>query len=99
MSYSYKRNMNWVDLVLLLVFLIAIWAGWQRGFILGTIDLINWLGSLLLGFLFYPYTAKFLNWIFPSLGVWLLPLAFILTVIFARILIGIITCRIAWATK
>src|SRR6185369_16992534 len=90
--------MNWVDAILLLVFLIAVWIGWQRGFILGTIDLINWIGSVLLGFLFYPYTAKFLNWIFPALGVWLLPLAFILTIIFARILIGIVTGRIAWAT-
>jgi uncharacterized protein YkwD len=89
--------MNWVDLVLLLVFLIAVWIGWQRGFILGTIDLVNWIGSVLLGFLFYPYTAKFLNWVFPALGVWLLPLAFIITFLVARLLIGIITKRIAWA--
>lgn len=91
--------MNWVDGVLILVFLIAIWIGWQRGFILGTIDLINWIGSVLLGFLFYPYTAKFLNWIFPALGVWLLPIAFLLTILVARLLIGIVTKRIAWATS
>ena len=90
--------MNWVDIILLLVFLVSIWAGWQQGFIFGVIDLINWIGSVLVGFLFYPYTAKFLNWIFPSMGVWLLPLAFILTIIVARLIIGMVTKRIAWAT-
>jgi uncharacterized membrane protein required for colicin V production len=53
--------MNWVDLVLILVILLAIWGGWRRGFILGTLDLVNWLGSVLLGFLFYPYLANFLK--------------------------------------
>ena len=88
--------MNWVDLVLLLVVLLSVWGGWQRGFILGTLDLVNGIGSILLGFLFYPYLANFLKSVFPSLGVWLLPLAFILTIILARILIGIVTSRIAW---
>ena len=91
--------MNWVDVVLVLVVLLAIWGGWQRGFILGTLDLVNWIGSVLLGFLFYPYLANFLKLIFPSLGSWLLPLAFFLTVILARILIGIVTSRIAWITN
>jgi len=88
--------MNWVDLVLLLVVLLAVWGGWQRGFILGTLDLVNWIGSILLGFLFYPYLASFLKSFFPSLGAWLLPLAFIITIILARLLIGIVTSRIAW---
>jgi uncharacterized protein YkwD len=90
--------MNWVDIVLILVILLAIWGGWQRGFILGTLDLVNWLGSVLLGFLFYPYLANFLQMIFPALGAWLLPLAFFITIILARILIGVVTSRIAWAT-
>ena len=91
--------MNWVDLVLVLVVLLAIWGGWRRGFILGTLDLINWIGSVLLGFLFYPYLANFLKFIFPSLGAWLLPVAFFITVILARVLIGLVTSRIAWATN
>ena len=33
---------------------------------------------------------------FPGLGPWLLPLAFMITIILARILIGIVTSRIAW---
>ncbi len=91
--------MNWVDLVLVLIVLLAIWGGWQRGFILGTLDLVNWIGSVILGFLFYPYLANFLKLVFPSLGAWLLPLSFFLTIILARILIGLVTSRIAWATN
>src|SRR6476660_4779758 len=87
--------MNWVDLALLLVVLLAVWGGWRSGFILGTLDLMNWIGSVLLGFLFYPYLARFLQMIFPSLGSWLLPLSFIITIILARLLIGVITSRIA----
>jgi uncharacterized protein YkwD len=90
--------MNWVDLVLIVVVLLAVWAGWQQGFILGTLDLVNWLGSILLGIMFYSYMSDFLKMLFPSLGVWLLPLGFFLTIILARILIGLVTGRIAWST-
>ena len=90
--------MNWIDLVLILIILLAIWGGWHRGFILGTLDLVNWIGSVLLGFLFYPYLAKYMKMVFPGLGAWLLPLAFFLTIIFARLLIGLVTKRIAWST-
>jgi len=88
--------MNWVDLVLLIVVLLAVWGGWRRGFILGTLDLVNWVGSILLGFLFYPYLANFMKMIFPTLGPWLLPLAFMITILLARIIIGLVTSRIAW---
>src|SRR5205085_6914631 len=88
--------MNWVDLALLVIVLLAVWGGWSRGFILSTLDLVNWIGSVLLGFLFYPYTARFMEMLFPSLGSWLLPLALIITIILARLLIGLITSRIAW---
>jgi uncharacterized protein YkwD len=85
--------MNWVDLVLVLVLLLAILAGWKRGFIMGTLDLFSWLGSVVLGFVFYTYIAKGLERI-VNLGAWLLPVAFILTTIVARILIGLIVRQI-----
>lgn len=82
--------MNWVDIVLVLVFLLAVWAGWHRGFILGSLDLLTWTGTLVLAYIFYPYLAggidSFFNW-----GPWLLPIAFILTALIARLLIGLIT--------
>jgi uncharacterized protein YkwD len=85
--------MNWVDVVLVSVLLLAIWSGWHRGFILGTLDLLTWTGSIVLGFIFHPYAARGIEKIL-TLGVWLLPVAFLLTTIVARILIGVITKRI-----
>lgn len=82
--------MNWVDIVLILIFVVSVVAGWYRGFILGSLDLLTWTGSLVLGYIFYPYTAKFLDRLF-DLGAWLLPLAFILTTILARIFLGFFT--------
>lgn len=82
--------MNWVDIAIVCIMLLAIWFGWHRGFILGSLDLLTWAGSLVLAYLFYPYTAAGMNRVF-DFGVWLLPLAFILTVIIARIVIGLIT--------
>ena len=82
--------MNWVDIVLVLVILLAVWFGWHRGFIMGSLDLLTWAGSLVLGYLFYPYTANGLERMFNP-GIWLMPLSFILTVIVARIIIGLIT--------
>jgi uncharacterized protein YkwD len=81
--------MNWVDLVLLLIVLIAVWAGWRRGFLLGSLDLLSWIGSFVAGYLFYPYTAGVLDGFF-NLNVWLLPLSFIITTIIARVLIGLV---------
>lgn len=82
--------MNYVDIILLLVMALAVWVGWQRGFIIGTINLIVWIGSLLAGFFFYKYAGEFLKTSFPSLGVWTLPIAFISIIIIARILLGLI---------
>jgi uncharacterized protein YkwD len=88
--------MNWVDLLLVAVALLAIFAGWRRGFILGSLDLVSWIGSLVLGYTFYPHTAKLLDKVF-TLGVWLLPVAFLLTVILFRVLIGLVARYIARA--
>ena len=80
--------MNYVDLLLIAVLALAMWVGWQRGFIMGTINLLVWAGSLVLGFLFYPYLSIALHSLIPSLGVWNLPLSFLLTVIIARLLLA-----------
>ncbi len=82
--------MNLVDLILAIIVLLAIVVGWRRGFILGSLDLITWAGSLVTGYIFYPFTTKFLNG-FMNLGAWLLPVAFLLTALVARVLIGLIT--------
>ena len=91
--------MNWVDLVLIIIVLLTVWTGWKNGFIIEILGLVNWVGSLVIAFIFYPYTASLITKILPSLELWKLPLAFIITAIIARILIGLITRRIASATS
>jgi len=90
--------MNLVDLLLIIIILLSVWSGWRKGFIIGVISLVTWIGSLMLGFLFYPYIAALFEKYIPSLGVWTLPLSFILTVILARIIISIITGALLKAT-
>src|SRR5438067_9132047 len=90
--------MNLIDILLIIIVLLAIWSGWQKGFILGILGLISWLGSLYIGFYFYPYTANFIEKNITDLGVWTLPLAFISTIILARILFSIVIWAILRAT-
>lgn len=82
--------MNYVDIILLLVMAVAVWAGWKRGFIIGSINLIVWIGSLLAGFFFYQYGGNILKTAFPKLGEWTLPLAFFSIVVLSRIFLGLI---------
>jgi uncharacterized protein YkwD len=82
--------MNYVDIILLLVMGLAVWGGWKKGFIVGTINLIVWIGSLLTGFFFYQYAGNFLKEHFPSLGVWTLPIAFLSIIVVSRIVLGFI---------
>jgi uncharacterized protein YkwD len=82
--------MNYVDIILLLVIVLAVWAGWKRGFIIGSINLIVWIGSLLAGFFFYQYAGEFLKASFPKLGVWTLPIAFLSIVVLSRVILGIL---------
>jgi len=81
--------MNWVDLALIIIFLLATWAGYYRGFILGSLDLLSWAGSFIAAYTLYDYTKVFLER-FADLNVWLLPVSFLLTLIIARILLGLI---------
>lgn len=85
--------MNLIDVLLVLIVVLAMWAGWAKGFILGIADLAVWLGSLLLGFLFYQDLGSLLQKGFPSLGVWNLPLAFTLTILLSRLLFSFLLRR------
>jgi uncharacterized protein YkwD len=82
-------NMNWVDLLLAIVVVLALIAGWYRGFIRGVLDLFVWIGTLFTAYLFYPYTARLIEKAF-SLGVWMLPVAFLLTALVARLALGLL---------
>jgi uncharacterized protein YkwD len=70
---------NAIDIVLVVVILASALNGWRRGFILGLLDLLGWILSLVAGLRFYQPVARWLGahtdlWS----DVWDQPLAFIL---------------------
>ncbi|RYZ61937.1 MAG: hypothetical protein EOO14_03730, partial [Chitinophagaceae bacterium] len=85
--------MNLIDVLLLLIVVLAMWGGWAKGFILGISDLFVWLGSLLVGFIFYQDAGQLLFKAFPALGVWGFPLGFLLTVVLTRIILSLLVNR------
>lgn len=81
---------NPIDVFLFLLVLLGIRGGWRRGFVLGFLGLLRWSGSLLAGwFLYRPVT----DWLASKSGcssVWLQPAAFLLIVLLASPVIGLI---------
>lgn len=81
--------MNYVDILLGIVILLYVWAGWRKGFIVGVLDLVLLAVSLMTAFWLYQYVAALLESGF-ALGVWAPPLGFLLTFFLARIIFGLI---------
>ncbi|MBA2645480.1 MAG: CvpA family protein [Pyrinomonadaceae bacterium] len=82
---------NVIDILLVLLVLLSVLQGFRRGFILSTLDLLGWVGSLLAGLRFYQPVAQ---WLAPRVDlwgeVWDQPAAFLLVAITARILIHLL---------
>jgi uncharacterized protein YkwD len=79
---------NYVDILLLVLIVLSVIRGRNKGFILGMLDLVCWVGSLVLGLQFYPYIVGWLGseweW-WPE--VWNQPIAFLLTTLTASIVL------------
>ena len=90
--------MNWIDVVIVLIIVLSLWTGWKKGFILGTLDLSTWIGSVLAGFYFYRDLASLFEKYISSLGVWTFPLAFIVVILFARMIFSFIAGGLLSAT-
>lgn len=70
-------ELNWIDLLLGTVMLLSIWAGWQRGFLLESLDLLTWLGGLVLAMWFYQPVAQWMA-SFAILSIaWAKPIGFL----------------------
>jgi len=80
---------NSIDLVLFLLILLAVWGGWRRGFILGFLNLLRWLGSLLAGWFAYQPVADLLASKTGLSAVWQQPAAFLLVVLLTSLAIGV----------
>jgi uncharacterized protein YkwD len=79
---------NYVDILLLILLVLSVIRGWRKGFILGVLDLVCWIGSLILGLQFYPYVER---WLDPHIDwwpeVWNQPIDFLLTTFTASIIL------------
>ncbi|MCC9134796.1 CvpA family protein [Pontibacter silvestris] len=78
---------NYIDILIVLIILSSVVSGWYRGFILGLLDLVRWVGSLLIGLKFYPYVADWLTGNTNWSEVWIPPVSFLLVTIVASILV------------
>jgi uncharacterized protein YkwD/uncharacterized membrane protein required for colicin V production len=82
--------MNVIDILLLALIVFNVYGGWRRGFVLGALDIVRWIVSLLAGVRFYQSIALALE---PILGwpeYWLMPFSFIATVLLASMLMRLV---------
>jgi uncharacterized protein YkwD len=86
--------MNYVDILLWLIIILAVWSGWQKGLIVGTIDLTSWIGSIVIAFVGYKWLTSFIDNNIKAMGVWTAPIAFILLLFFSKIIISSIFFRL-----
>jgi uncharacterized protein YkwD len=74
-----KAALNLIDILLALLVGLSVLNGWQRGFILSSLDLLRTVVALLFGLRFYQPVAGFLSSFLGLSETWDKPVAFILT--------------------
>jgi uncharacterized protein YkwD len=83
-------EVTFVDVLLALVVAFGVWQGWQRGLLLGLLDLARWVGGLLFALRFYQPVAR---WVGPRVSwdeAWDEPAAFLLTAVAAGLVIQLL---------
>jgi uncharacterized protein YkwD len=86
---------NYVDFLLIIIFSVTLYHGYKRGLILGLLDLIALAASLWASFYFYQYVATFVDDHVAKVEErWLFPLSFFLSLIIARLIIGLAALRL-----
>jgi uncharacterized protein YkwD len=82
---------NIIDILLLLVVLLSVFGGYWRGFILGALDMLGWVLSLLAGLRFYQPVARLLSAdIQPLPQIWSRPIAFVLIAVIVRVVVHLL---------
>ncbi|HCN83199.1 MAG TPA: hypothetical protein DIT07_06185 [Sphingobacteriaceae bacterium] len=82
--------MNIIDIFLILIILLSIWNGFQRGFITGMAELIGMLATLYVVFLFYPTLAHFIERHDGSAGIVSFGVALMVSILVVRLLFAMI---------
>jgi uncharacterized protein YkwD len=86
--------MNPVDVLLGLVVLASVWAGWRRGLLVAGADLLALAAGVVCAFLVYPHGVAFAEQHDLQWGVWTAPLAFLLGYVLARLILGAALARL-----
>lgn len=81
--------MNYIDLIIIGVILLSMWNGIRNGFIPGLIELITWLGSLVLCFLIFPVISNFLERFIES-EVFRIIISLFATILLIRVLFSLV---------
>ena len=89
--------LNYIDLLLVLVALSAIWSCIRSGFILSFLELLSWLGSLVLAFLINQPISTALEHMLPALGAWTSPLCFILSTLLFKLALDRLSAYILYS--
>jgi uncharacterized protein YkwD len=92
-----ETHLNLVDALLALVILGGTFAGWRRGFVLGTLGLAVLVATLLLAFWGYQYPARWLEQHRVLASPWALPAAFLGTFVLVRVVLGALANRLVAA--
>ncbi|RCH54065.1 hypothetical protein DJ568_14365 [Mucilaginibacter hurinus] len=85
---------NWVDVILILILLLCAVTSVRRGFILSTLDLLSWAGSLMASILLNKPLSNLLDKNFTAMGPWSAPVAFIIVLVAARITLDTLADRV-----
>jgi len=85
---------NYVDLILILLILLVIYRGWQKGFIIGFLELLSLAASFWAAFSFYLFVATFLDDEFGIEERWLFPLSFFIIFIVTQLFVRLISYQI-----
>ncbi|MGY3212545.1 CvpA family protein [Mucilaginibacter sp. HD30] len=89
-----SRQMNYIDIILLLVIALSVWFDIRRGFIISSLFLLSWVCSLTAGFLLYKKFGDIISKFLPVVEFWMYPLSFILILVTARYIFDSITTLI-----
>ena len=91
--------MNLIDLLLAFVILLGLWGGWRRGFVLGAVEVLALLVSLVVALIAYRFPAAWLEQQWPWLGVWAAPISFAAVFLLTHLLVGAATGTLVTATS
>jgi len=86
--------MNIIDVILIFIILGGLAGGVRRGFIRGMLDLLRWLGSLIVALWCYHYIDLAFAMLFGWSDAWRAPLAFVASIVLAVGSLGFLERRI-----